>query len=394
MLMDVHTISPLAENPVADWLAMAGIDHLSGLAEAVENQVGRNLAQLQGLSDAEIDAMLAPLSMGRVPMKEVKTALMSLRGQVIVDNGAALDEENSDEEAVIHVLSPAMDATPAEEAEGEVEEEVEEGSEAVFGRAADVVDVAATDHDATLIFTEIPPVVVVAAVATDDDATAILPAEIAPVTGTPRNPRGARLGQLLTFAKQPEQPEMSSPAPSSRIVATSARASSGTKKKKKKKKGEASPKEEQMLPLSVIVHADAGPKDTAQLPEEDRHEVRFSWSINMSDVNNPRSVMKEKLVLPLLKEYYRQDKSTSSRIPVDRILLFVNEAPVPYDNEHFHAGEFQRAFGAVLGAAEVELRVQLVPPTEWLAAIVASTSKQASKANEASRQVEYGFEAY
>jgi hypothetical protein len=36
-----------------------------------------------------------------------------------------------------------------------------------------------------------------------------------------------------------------------------------------------------------------------------------------------------------------------------------------------------------------------VPPTEWLAAIVASTtSKQASKANEASRQVEYGVEAY
>ena len=394
MLMDVHTISPLAENPVADWLAMAGIDHLSGLAEAVENQVGRNLAQLQGLSDAEIDAMLAPLSMGRVPMKEVKTALMSLRGQVIVDNGAALDEENSDEEAVIHVLSPAMDATPAEEAEGEVEEEVEEGSEAVFGRAADVVDVAATDHDATLIFTEIPP-----RVATDDDATAILPAEIAPVTGTPRsdarrNSRGARLGQLLTFAKQPEKPEMSSPAPSSRIVATSAKASSGTKKKKKKK-GEASPKEEQMLPLSVIVHADAGPKDTAQLPEEYRHEVRFSWSINMSDVNDPRSLLNEKLVKPLVKEYYRQDKSTSSRIPVDRILLFVNEAPVPYDNEHFRAGEFQRAFGAVLGAAEVELRVQLVPPTEWLAAIVASTtSKQASKANEASRQVEYGFEAY
>ena len=150
----------------------------------------------------------------------------------------------------------------------------------------------------------------------------------------------------------------------------------------------------QMLPLSVIVHAGAGPKHTAQLPEEYRHEVRFSWSMDASDVNNPRSVMKEKLVLPLLKEYYRQDKTTSSRIPVDRILLFVNEAPVPYDNEHFHAGEFQRAFGAVLGAAEVELRVQLVPPTEWLAAIVASTSKQASKANEASRQVEYGFEAY
>ena len=113
----------------------------------------------------------------------------------------------------------------------------------------------------------------------------------------------------------------------------------------------------QMLPLSVIVHADAGPNHTAQLPEEYRHEVRFSWSMEVSNVSNPRSVLKEKLVLPILKEYYRQDKSTSSRIPVDRILLFVNGAPVPYDNEHFRAGEFQRAFGAVLGAAEVELRV-------------------------------------
>ena len=109
------TISPLAENPVADWLAIAGVAHVSGLAEAVENQVGRNLAKLKGLSDAEIDAMLAPLSMGRVPMKEVKTALKSLRGQVIVDNGAALDDENRDEETVVHVLSPVMDATPAEE---------------------------------------------------------------------------------------------------------------------------------------------------------------------------------------------------------------------------------------------------------------------------------------
>ena len=113
----------------------------------------------------------------------------------------------------------------------------------------------------------------------------------------------------------------------------------------------------QMLPLSVIVHADAGPNHTAQLPEEYRHEVRFSWSMEVSNVSNPRSVLKEKLVLPILKEYYRQDKSTSSRIPVDRILLFVNGAPVPYDNEHFRAGEFQRAFGAVLGAAEVESRV-------------------------------------
>ena len=113
----------------------------------------------------------------------------------------------------------------------------------------------------------------------------------------------------------------------------------------------------QMLPLSVIVHADAGPNHTAQLPEEYRHEVRFSWSIDMSDVKDPRSLLNEKLVKPLVKEYYRQDKSTSSRIPVDRILLFVNGAPVPYDNEHFRAGEFQRAFGAVLGAAEVELRV-------------------------------------
>jgi hypothetical protein len=79
--------------------------------------------------------------------------------------------------------------------------------------------------------------------------------------------------------------------------------------------------------------------------------------MEVSNVSNPRSVLKEKLVLPILKEYYRQDKSTSSRIPVDRILLFVNGAPVPYDNDHFRAGEFQRAFGAVLGAAEVESRV-------------------------------------
>jgi alkanesulfonate monooxygenase SsuD/methylene tetrahydromethanopterin reductase-like flavin-dependent oxidoreductase (luciferase family) len=105
--------------------------------------------------------------------------------------------------------------------------------------------------------------------------------------------------------------------------------------------------------LSVIVHADAGPNHTAQLPEEYRHEVRFSWSMDVSDVNNPRSLLKEKLVLPILKEYYRQDKSTSTRIPVDRILLFVNGAPVPYDNEHFRACEFQRAFGAVLGAGVV-----------------------------------------
>ena len=42
----------------------------------------------------------------------------------------------------------------------------------------------------------------------------------------------------------------------------------------------------------------------------------------------------------------------------------------------------------------VELRVQLVPPAEWLEAIVASTSKQGSKAKAASKQVEYGFEAY
>ncbi len=290
-----------ANNPVKEWLILAGIDQIPGLAQVVKDRVGTNLAKLERLSEADVDAMLAPLSLRSVPMRKAKSALQSLR---------AIPSDPVEAEAECSV-----GATPLEE---------------------EIISVAVT-------------------------------------------------------------------------------AAKSSKRSKKKMKA-ASPTVTHMLPVNAIVHVDASPhaNQDLQLPEEYRQQAHLQWSVSMSDIDNAHCLVHERLVLPLLKEYYTIEASAATRAPIDHVLLYVNGSEVHYDD----STSLQRVFGAVVAAAEgsppgvvpkttpiraiqttpsstrkaravegarppartttpaeVEVRLQLVPPTDWVAALARSRER-------------------